>query len=53
MMSLSGGNNVAYCNTTLIYPNLFLHFCFLKDPLASLDLVDLDSTPDPVGNFSG
>ena len=26
---------------------------FFQDPSASLDLVDFDETPDPVGNFSG
>ena len=36
--------------------HLFSKFCFfLKDPSASLDLVDLDDTPapDPVGTFAG
>ena len=36
----------------LIFNPACVHY-FFQDPSASLDLVDFDETPDPVGNFSG
>jgi len=33
--------------------NTVLIFIFNQDPLASLDLIDFDATPNPVGNNSG
>ena len=33
--------------------NIGFIFIYNQDPLASLDLIDFDATPDPVGNNSG
>lgn len=33
--------------------NIGLIFIYNQDPLASLDLIDFDATPNPVGNNSG
>ena len=36
----------------IIINNFIIHNLF-QDPLASLDLVDFDETPDPEGKFTG
>ena len=33
--------------------NIGFIFIYNQDPLASLDLIDFDATPNPVGNNSG
>ena len=33
--------------------NIGFIFIYNQDPFASLDLIDFDATPDPVGNNSG
>ena len=40
---------------TIIVQEYNIGFIFIhnQDPLASLDLIDFDATPDPVGNNSG